>query len=414
MKNRNFYPSLVLGCICLVVAILLSVINIFTAPIIAARQNAAANEALLEVLPNGSNFKEIEITADYPSIVKKGWTADGGCVFQMEVIGYASGLVIMCGVDSDGKIAGVKHIATNETFGAEGELNGKYTDKADNLDSLEMILSSSASKGAPMTAKAYYDALKAALQSALIAGGAEVDTRTPEQIFQDDCNIALGTEGMTFTKWFATEVIVGIDAVYECQEGRVYVIGENLIGVKNGEVVTADVSSENSAAALEADETIATAGELTEVAKPDGTSANVTKISVTESGNYVIEVLGHGYKYESNLEFVGVAEGEIEIKVSIDADGKIIDVITVAHHESKGYGDACATEDYYDQYRGHVNSDIVITVPSPDFHDDQIADGCPDIGAISNSTFTSTAYQSAIKAAFAAFEKLTTEEGGND
>ena len=91
---------------------------------------------------------------------------------------------------------------------------------------------------------------------------------------------------------------------------------------------------------------------------------------------------------------------------------RIINSQGVEH--SKGYGDACATEDYYDQYRGHVNSDIVITVPSPDFHDDQIADGCTDIGAISNSTFTSTAYQSAIKAAFAAFEKLTTEEGGND
>ena len=408
MKNRNFYPSLVLGCICLVVAILLSVINIFTAPIIAERQNAAANEALLEVLPNGSNFKEIEITADYPSIVKKGWTADGGCVFQMEVIGYASGLVIMCGVDSDGKIAGVKHIATNETFGAEGELNGKYTDKADNLDSLEMILSSSASKGAPMTAKAYYDALKAALQSALIAGGAEVDTRTPEQIFQDDCNIALGTEGETFTKWFATEIIVGIDAVYECREGRVYVIGENLIGVKNGEVVTADVSSENSAAALTADETIANAGELTEVAKPEGTSSAVTKISVTNSGNYVFELEGEGYSSWDG--------DPIYITVSISNDGKIIDCITTKQSETSGVGDKCATEEYYNQWIGAGNEDVKITVDKNDIEEygpNKIPADCTDIGAISGATYTTYGYQSAIKAAFAAFEALT-QEGGND
>ena len=408
MKNRNFYPSLVLGCICLVVAILLSVINIFTAPIIAERQNAAANEALLEVLPNGSNFKEIEITADYPSIVKKGWTADGGCVFQMEVIGYASGLVIMCGVDSDGKIAGVKHIATNETFGAEGELNGKYTDKADNLDSLEMILSSSASKGAPLTAKAYYDALKAALQSALIAGGAEVDTRTPEQIFQDNCNAALGTEGMTFTKWFATEVIVGIDAVYECQEGRVYVIGENLIGVKNGAVVTADVSSENSAAALTADETIANAGELTEVAKPEGTSSAVTKISVTNSGNYVFELEGEGYSSWDG--------DPIYITVSISNDGKIIDCITTKQSETSGVGDKCATEEYYNQWIGAGNEDVKITVDKNDIEEygpNKIPADCTDIGAISGATYTTYGYQSAIKAAFAAFEALT-QEGGND
>ena len=408
MKNRNFYPSLVLGCICLVVAILLSVINIFTAPIIAERQNAAANEALLEVLPNGSNFKEIEITADYPSIVKKGWTADGGCVFQMEVIGYASGLVIMCGVDSDGKIAGVKHIATNETFGAEGELNGKYTDKADNLDSLEMILSSSASKGAPLTAKAYYDALKAALQSALIAGGAEVDTRTPEQIFQDNCNAALGTEGMTFTKWFATEVIVGIDAVYECQEGRVYVIGENLIGVKNGAVVTADVSSENSVAALAADEIIANAGELTEVAKPEGTSSAVTKISVTNSGNYVFELEGEGYSSWDG--------DPIYITVSISNDGKIIDCITTKQSETSGVGDKCATEEYYNQWIGAGNEDVKITVDKNDIEEygpNKIPADCTDIGAISGATYTTYGYQSAIKAAFAAFEALT-QEGGND
>jgi Na+-translocating ferredoxin:NAD+ oxidoreductase RnfG subunit len=172
-------PSVVLGCICLAVALLLSVINMFTAPIIAQRQSAAANEALLEVLPNGKDFKEIEITSSYPSIVKKGWTADGGSVFQMEVIGYASGLVIMCGVDAEGKIAGVKHIASNETFGAEGELNGAYTSKKDTIDSLELILSASASKGAPMTASAYYKAVDAALEAALIASGKKVEDIYP-------------------------------------------------------------------------------------------------------------------------------------------------------------------------------------------------------------------------------------------
>ena len=41
MKKSNWMPSLVLGCICIVVALLLSVVNMVTAPIIEAAQSAA-------------------------------------------------------------------------------------------------------------------------------------------------------------------------------------------------------------------------------------------------------------------------------------------------------------------------------------------------------------------------------------
>ena len=416
MKKSNFMPSVVLGCICLVVAMLLSVINMFTAPIIAQRQADAANEALLEVLPNGKGFKELEITADYPSIVKKGWTADGGSVFQMEVIGYASGLVIMCGVDAEGKIAGVKHIASSETFGAEGELNDAYTSKKDTIDSLEMILSASASKGAPLTSQAYYDAIKAALQSALIAGGADVDTRTPEKILQDNCNAALGTTDLVFTKWFATEETVGIDSVYVSESnGYVFVIGETMIGVNtSGEIVTADVSAENSAT-VNAAYTAVAGSALTEITTlPDGVSANIQKAHVTSSGNYVFEIKASGYKNATNKEFAGMDTGHFFIKVSISSEGKIIDVITTSHEESKGYGDACATEEYYEQYRGAGSSDVILSVTAPDLHQDQIADGTTGVGIIASSTFTTYGYQKAVKTAFEAFELLTATEGGNE
>ena len=165
--KKNIFPSLVLGAICLVVAVLLSVVNMFTAPIIANRQNAAANEALLEVLPNGKNFKEVELTADYPAIVTKGYTADGGCVFQMEVTGKSTGLIIMVGVDADGKVTGTKVIANQETPsyadkvfpGLEGT-DGKYTGMT--LEAFEPQLTS----GATLTSRAYSEAIKAALQAA--------------------------------------------------------------------------------------------------------------------------------------------------------------------------------------------------------------------------------------------------------
>lgn len=415
MKAKNFLPIIVLVSICVAAALLLSLVNMITAPIIEAAKSASANKALTEVLPDGKNFQAIEITSDYPSAVTAGYKADGGFVFQMSVVGYQPGLIIMCGIDTEGRIVGVKHLQTNETFGFEAELNAAYI--GDTLDTAELIIATGATKKSA-TSNAYYDAIKAALQAFAIANGEAVDIRTPEQILQDNCNTALGTSGVTFTKWFATEIIEGVDAVYEAADksGRVYVIGETFVGVKaDGTIV--DLGDADEAVIKAADEAIKT-GTLTELAElPAGIRASITKIFVTESGNYVFEVLGYGYKYESNSEFANIEDdendGEIEIKISISADGKIIDVVTLVHHESKGYGDVCATEEYYEQYRGHGSSDIVVTVLAPDFHDDQIPNGCTDIGAIASSTFTSTAYQSAVKAAFHAFELITAQGGNN-
>ena len=412
--KKNLLPSLVLGCICIVVAVLLSVLNIFTAPIIAERQNAAANAALVEVLPGATKFDDLTIDDKYPSVVEKGWKADNGFVFQMNVSGYNPGLIIMCGVSSDGKITGVKHIVTNETFGLEGELNGVYLGK--DIDSAELIVATGATPNSS-TSKAYYDAIKAALQSAIVAGGGEVDIRTPEQILQDNCNAALGTTDVKYSRWFATEILEGIDAVYEAgdKSGKVYVIGESFVGIKADGTVVAGSAGADAQAKATAANSIINASVLTEITEFGfDVDPDITKAYVTASGNYVFEVIGKGYKYESNVEFAGIEDGEFNIKVSISADGKIIDVVTVSHEESKGYGELCATEEYYEQYRGAGNDDIVITVPFPDFHDDQIANDCTDIGAISSSTFTSTGYQVAVKVAFEAFELLTNTEGGND
>ena len=411
LKKENLMPAIVLSSICIVVALLLSLVNLITGPIIEKAQNEAANEALIEVLPGITTAEEVAVDESYPAAITKVYKTDVGYVFQASVTGKSSGLIIMCGVNNEGKVTGTKVIAEQETDSYDANVfpkvegtNGVYTGMS--LTDFEPYLVS----GATLTSRAYSEAIKASLQAFVIAGGGDVDLRSPEQILQDNCNAALGTTDIEFTKWFKTEVISGVDGVYVSLEGNVYAIGEEFVGIKDGMVITADASEEAKALALVADNAV-TSSALTDVTKPDGTDKLVTSIKVTATGNYVFELIGHGYKYESNYEFVGIEEGEIQIKLSISSDGKIIDVVTVYQEESKGFGDVCATEEYYEQYRGHGNDEIVITAPKPDFHADQIADGCTDIGAIASSTFTSTAYQSAVKAAFAAFEKLT--NGGN-
>ena len=413
MKKANIKPTLVLGSICIVVAILLALVNMVTGPIIEKAQNAAANEALLVVLPDGKNFEELTIDDSYPETITAGYRADGGYVFQATVTGKSSGLTIMCGIDSEGKIVGTKVIANQETpdyaskvFPSVEGTDGKYAGMA--LDGFDPFLVG----GATLTSSAYADAIKSMLQAFAIANGGSVDLRTPEQILQDNCNAALGTSEIKFTKWFATALTEGIDAVYEAQDnsGRVYVIGETFIGIKaDGTVVSSDADADAKAKASAAN-TVISGITLTDVEKPASTSANVVSIKKATNGTYVFELLADGYQ-----AMFDYGDGtQIKIMLSIDADGKIIDVLTVSHNESTGIGDKCATEEYYEQYRGKGDADIKESASRYplDHHDDLIAPDNTDIGAIASATYTTLGYQRAVKAAFAIFELLIAE-GGN-
>ena len=407
IMKKNIMPSLVLGCICIIVALMLSLINSITAPIIESAQNAAANEALLVVLPDGKNFEELTLDGSYPASITKGYKADGGFVFQANVTGKSAGLIILIGIDTEGKIVGTKVIADQETdsydalvFPSLEGTEGSY--KGMDLDNFAPYLVT----GATLTSKAYGEAVKAALQSFVLANGGEVDTRTPEQILQDNCNTALGTTNVEFTKWFATEVVEGVDAVYVAKDnsGRVFVIGETFVGVKADGTLAAAPDA-NEATVLAANTVIenSTMTEITEL--PTGIDKNIVlKAYVTASGNYVFDLKASGFANYSYEEGYSDVEVPIYISVSIDPEGKIIACTTTEQHESKGYGDACGTDEYVDKWSGVSNEDVVIS-KGP------IGKDNTDVGAIAGATITTKGYQKAIKAAFTAFEKLT-ENGG--
>ena len=412
--KKNIFPSLVLGAICLVVAVLLSVVNMFTAPIIANRQNAAANEALLEVLPNGKNFKEVELTAEYPAIVTKGYVADGGCVFQMEVTGKSTGLVIMVGVDADGKVTGTKVIANQETPsyadkvfpGLEGT-DGKYTGMT--LEGFEPQLTS----GATLTSRAYSEAIKAALQAAVLASGGSVDTRTEEEKHSDACNRALGTTGKTFERWFMTESIEGVYNIYTCDEGIVIVIGDEYVGVNNAGAIVKSATKDSKeasevSAATKAKAEAAYATYLltlandyrTEVERPSKASKRVTKIELTKTGNYIMYMEGAG-NGKNGEEYAHPSGEYIEFMVCISADGVIIDVMTTSRGtESTGFGDVCETDAYTEQFRGATVDNIVMT-------EEGTSSTSTDLGIIAGATVTSNGYQQALQRAFKAFDLLT-------
>ena len=114
--KQNIMPVAVLGAICIAVAALLAGINMLTSPIIEDAKNAAANAALLEVLPGAKDFKEIELTSEYPAEIKKAHSANIGYVFQIDVKGKDA-MTVMVGVDKEGKITQIKILSEQETPG---------------------------------------------------------------------------------------------------------------------------------------------------------------------------------------------------------------------------------------------------------------------------------------------------------
>lgn len=390
-KKFDLKPTLVLSAICVVIVALLAVVNMITAPVIEAQQNAAANAALLEVLPEGKNFEELDLgTYTLPTSIQKAWKADGGYVIQSVVTGYKDGLIIMCGIDSEGKIAGAKYIQSNETLGAENGLGDRFVGHTKDTITVDIVAGSTAK----LTTNAYYKAIEDSLAAAVIFGGGTADLRTPEQILQDNCNAALGTQDVTYTKWFRVEIVEGVDEIYTADGAYVFVIGDTFVGYdKDGNLKSEGADAlvlEKAANAY----SIVSQSSMTKIEElPENMPKRFVEAYVTASGNYVITTKGAGYGINGEWH----ASGEyITVRVALTADGIIIDTEIVSAKETDNIGGAAL-----------ANPDFVGAFIGKD------KEGAQGVDTIAGATLTTQGYKSAIKTAFEALEALTAE-GGND
>lgn len=387
---KNIKNIAVLVCICVVITSLLAVTNYITAPIIEKNKSDSANEALLEVMPNGTGFESVDISKQtLPSTVTEVYkeTSNMGYVVKLVTSGYASDMVIMCGVSNDGVVTGAVCLSSNETLGKEKTYGENFTNKdANGVDAVDTIAS------ATKTTSAYKSAIKDALNTAIIMGGGSVDIRTEEEILADNLSAALPS-GDKFTKLFLAEVVEGIDAIYvaENKAGYVCVVGEQFIGVDaNGTVLTEGVdNAENIANAVDKVKST-TYKEIDLTSYPD-LAAYVLSAKKTKTGNYVVETKGAGYGIKGGDEYHPASNEYIVVRVSMTADGKIIDCLTVSQAETAGLGDACANESFYGQFVGKTESDYT------------------NVDAISGATLTTDGYKQAIQRAF---EAVNTLKGG--
>ena len=172
MNKEKVMPTVVLSCICAIVALLLSAINMVTGPVIEAQRNAAANEALLVVMPEGKDFEELDVAAlGLPENITNAYkeTSGKGYVFRVTATGYKPGLTVMCGIDAEGKVVGSKCLETQDTFGKEPQIDNSYNGQS-LADFTPTMIS-----GATMTSNGYRDAINIALQSFTLASGGKLD-----------------------------------------------------------------------------------------------------------------------------------------------------------------------------------------------------------------------------------------------
>lgn len=385
--KKHIKSVISLTAICAVVALLLGVTNFITAPIIKKQEDQKVAQALLVVLPNGEEFKNVDLSSyKLPATVTEAYSEkNGGYVFKMTTTGYASGLVVLCGVDSEGKVTGATCIASSETNGAEKDYGSKFTNKtADEVDSIDTV------SGSTKTTLAYKNAVKDALNSFTILNGGSVDLRSEEEILADNLKTALPAADGKFTEVFITEDIGAISAVYSADNGAgfVFLKGENFVATDSqGNVLTETEEALKTEIASAAQKI--TSSKLTEIdiTKYKNISESVEKVYETASGNYVFNLKAAGYGVRNQY-----GSGEyIKIKVSLTGEGKIIACKTVSQKESENYGDACGKPSFYKQFNGKDETTY------------------SEIDAISGATTTTKAYKNAIAKAFETLKILKGE-----
>ena len=195
MTKKNIMPVAVLTVICVVVAILLAVVNYFTAPEIKKNADRKVNESLYAVLDEAEGFDNVKLEdyASKPETVQSAYKDKGGngYVIVLETsTSYTSGakMSITVGIGTDGAIKGAKITQYSETkdFGKETYPNTFVGLTSEDIDTSnkELLVS-----GVTYSSKAFKAAVKDALDFAAILGGAAPVEPEPEVLPKTDAEI---------------------------------------------------------------------------------------------------------------------------------------------------------------------------------------------------------------------------------
>ena len=170
----NIKDIVKLGSFLMIVAaiagIALSVTYIFTAPKIEEQKRLEINEALKEVLPKATEFKEVSKTVEGKTETFYIGLKDNlriGAAFIASPTGYSGPIEMMVGINNQGIISGVKIISIKETPGlgmnAEDPKFLKQFKGKGEKDKLKAKLDIQAITGATITSQSVANGIREAL-----------------------------------------------------------------------------------------------------------------------------------------------------------------------------------------------------------------------------------------------------------
>lgn len=118
------------------------------------------------VMPEAAEFTPVPADGLDGTVTEVYLTDTGGYVFRLDATGYYPHMVILCGVDSDGKVTGAVCTESSESLGRETTYGEQFTGvTSDTVDDVPVIT------GATKTTKGYKKAVAIALEAFDILGG---------------------------------------------------------------------------------------------------------------------------------------------------------------------------------------------------------------------------------------------------
>ena len=435
MTKKNIMPVAVLTAICVIVAALLAVVNLITAPIIAANAERKLQESLIAVMEGAEGFTEVELSG-LPSTVKRVYEekTGRGYVIALEAVSQYTGsekMAITVGISREGKITGVKITAYSESkdMGRESypsRFVGLNEAESDAVDTVSGVTYSSA---------AFKAAIADAFRAVEIAEGAHREddpyTKAAKELIGTDSLVELGASALTapVTRfWYAdgagfvvltstkhdysptltdTEVLTAIGNDGKIIDVKIltWIHGEGTsftpefedafsgktedeidgIDVITGSTGTSNKVKNSVKAAIDAARAEAAARVERLVEELIGTDATLYPLAVENPVKLVFESSSGYVVYTSTKHDYSPTLTDTELLVWLDEVGRVkeVKILTWIHGEGTSF-----TPEFEDAFSGKTEGEI---------------DG---IDAITGSTGTSNKVKNSVKAAVSALKSI--------
>lgn len=133
------HVGFVLFAITAISALILAVVNSFTAPIIEQNDKITQEKAMSSVLPGAVGFEKVDYEVKEGSCVREIYSAgDDGVAVKAEPNGYGGAITLMIGIDNEFKVTGVEVISQSETAGlgancTKDEFKQQFIGKTENI-----------------------------------------------------------------------------------------------------------------------------------------------------------------------------------------------------------------------------------------------------------------------------------------